>query len=85
MPITEKKKKTDMEWKKKNKKTVTCMLFRDDAAAFEAYCAARGKSVNETLKEFIASCLGRPLERREGPRKKEDPPVADNWAEDLPE
>lgn len=85
MPVTEKKKKTDMEWKKKNKKTITCLVFREDAAAFEAYCAARGKSVNETLKEFIASCLGRPLEKREGPRKKDPGPAADPAVDDMPE
>lgn len=83
MPMTEKKRKTDYEWRKKNKKSVACLVYREDADAFAAWCAARGKSVNEVLKEYIAACLGRPLEKREGPRKRDSGP--EEIEDDMPE
>lgn len=78
MPKRESDKKATREWKKRNKKALTCIVYKEDAAAFADYCAARGQSVNECLKEYVSACLGRPLEKREGPRKKADP-------EDVPE
>lgn len=64
MPMTDKKRKTDAAWKQKNIKTVACRLYRADAAAFQEYAAAQGRSVNDLLREYVAQCLGRPLERR---------------------
>lgn len=63
MPMTEKKRKTDQAWKKKNLLTVGCKLYRGDAEKFKAYAAKNGKSVQELLREFVASCIG-PLEKR---------------------
>ena len=60
MPMTDKKRKTDAAWKQKNIKTVACRLYRADAA----YAAAQGRSMNDLLREYVAQCLGRPLERR---------------------
>lgn len=78
MPVSDKKRKTDYEWKKANKGTISCTMYRGDVDAFKNYCAGRGQSVNDNLKEYVSACLGRPLEKREGPRKKADP-------EDVPE
>ena len=64
MPMTDKKRKTDAAWKQKNIKTVACRLYRADAVAFQEYAAAQGRSVNDLLREYVAQCLGRPLERR---------------------
>lgn len=64
MPMTDKKRKTDAAWKQKNIKTIACRLYRADAVAFQEYAAAQGRSVNDVLREYVAQCLGRPLERR---------------------
>lgn len=87
MAMTEKKRITDRDWKKKNKKALTCIVYRADADAFAEYAAARGKSINELLKEYIAACLGRPLEKRTGPQKKAaaGPPADDSIIENMPE
>lgn len=69
----EKKKKTDAAWKKKNKITLGCVVYRADAEAFREYAAAQGKSVNELLRGYVSACLGRPLERRDGGTAGDDP------------
>ena len=65
VPITDKKRKSDTAWKTKNMKTIACRVYRADAEAFQEYAAAQGRSVNDLLREYVAQCLGRPLERRE--------------------
>ena len=64
MPMTEKKRRTDAAWKRKTKKRLGVTLYKGDAEAFEEYCAARGLSVNAALREYVAACIGRPLEKR---------------------
>ena len=64
MPASEKKRKADTAWKTKNLKTIACRVYRADAVAFQEYAAAQGRSVNDVLREYVAQCLGRPLERR---------------------
>ena len=85
MAMTEKKKKTDYEWKRANKSTISCTMYRADVEAFKAYAAGRGKSVNELLKEYISECLGRPLEKRTGPQKKETAAPPDEYIDTMPE
>lgn len=63
MPMTDKKRKTDAAWKKKNMKIIGCNLYRNDAEKFKKYAESHGKSVQELLREFVAACIG-PLERR---------------------
>ena len=82
MAITDRKRKTDYEWKKKNKTNIGCTVYRKDAEDFKAYAAARGKSVNELFKEYVSSCLGRPLEKREGPKKKIEAEIIEEYPED---
>ena len=67
MPMTDKKRKTDAAWQRKNYKRLGVKLYKNDAEAFESYCAANGKSVNSAFREYVAACLGRPLERRTTP------------------
>ena len=62
--MTEKKRKTDAAWQKKTYKRLGVKLYKGDAEAFEDYCKAAGKSVNSALREYVAQCIGRPLERR---------------------
>lgn len=69
--MTDKKRKTDAAWKKKNKQIVGCNLYRSDAEKFKKYAAEHGKSVQELLREFVASCIG-PLERRTAAGQDED-------------
>ena len=84
MAMTEKKRVTDKDWKKRNKKALTCIVYRSDAEKFAAYCAGRGQSVNECLKEFISSCIG-PLEKRTGPQKKAPAALNDQYDNEMPE
>lgn len=65
MPMTDKKRATDYAWKRRNKANLTCTLYKSDADDFRAYAAEQGKSVNELFREYVAACLGRPLERRD--------------------
>ena len=86
MAMTSKKRATDYAWQQRNKKTVTCKLYIQDADDFAAYAAARGKSVNELLKEYISECLGRPLEKRTGPQKKAPAaPGSNEYDDNMPE
>jgi len=86
MAMTSKKRATDYKWQIENKKTVSCKLYIKDADDFAAYAAARGKSVNELLREYISECLGRPLEKRTGPQKKAPAaPGNDDIIENMPE
>lgn len=64
MPMTDKKRLTDAAWRKKNYKRIGVKLYKNDAQAFENYCKENGKSVNSALREYVAACLGRPLEKR---------------------
>lgn len=64
MPKSEKARISDARWKQKNLLVVGCKLYRGDAQAFKDYAAAQGRSVNDLLREYVAQCLGRPLERR---------------------
>lgn len=74
MPKSAKARISDGRWKQKNLLVVGCKLYRGDAEAFKEYAAAQGRSINEILREYIASCLGRPLERR---TKGDAPPEGD--------
>lgn len=85
MAMTDKKRMTDYEWKKANKTTLSATVYRSDAEEFRKYAAARGKSVNELLKEFISDCLGRPLEKRTGPQKKAPAALGETEYNDMPE
>ena len=67
MPMTDKKRKTDAAWQKKNYKRLGVKLYKEDAEAFERFCQDNGKSVNSALREYVAQCLGRPLEKRTAP------------------
>ncbi|MCD8144844.1 MAG: hypothetical protein LUD79_05835 [Oscillospiraceae bacterium] len=41
-------------------------MYKSDAEAFRAYAQAHNTTVNALLREYVAECLGRPLERRDG-------------------
>lgn len=66
MAMTDKKRATDAAWKKANKSHLGCTVYKADAEAFREYAAAQKKSVNELFRGYVAACLGRPLERRDG-------------------
>ncbi|MCD7919464.1 MAG: hypothetical protein LUG45_05225 [Clostridiales bacterium] len=66
MPISDKKRATDAKWKQKNFLTVGCRLYRGDAEEFRDWCSRQGLSVNQAIRGYVAECLGRPLERRDG-------------------
>lgn len=65
--MTDKKRKTDAAWQKKTYKRLGVKLYKGDAEAFERFCQDNGKSVNSALREYVAQCLGRPLEKRTAP------------------
>ena len=64
MALSEKKKASNARWDRQNYKRIGVKLYKSDAAAFEEYCNARGLSVNAALREYVAACIGRPLEKR---------------------
>lgn len=64
MPMTDKKRRTDAAWQRKTYKRLGVKLYKGDAEAFEEYCRANGTSVNAALREYVAACIGRPLEKR---------------------
>ncbi len=64
MAMTDKKRKTDAAWQKKNYKRLGVKLYKGDAEEFEAYCRENNTSVNAALREYVAQCIGRPLEKR---------------------
>jgi site-specific recombinase XerD len=72
MAMTEKKRKTDYAWQKKNYKRVGTKLYRGDAEAFEEWCREHNTSVNAALKEYVSQCLGRPLEKRSENKETKD-------------
>ncbi|MCD8144689.1 MAG: hypothetical protein LUD79_05045 [Oscillospiraceae bacterium] len=66
MPMTDKKRKTDAAWKKRNLATIACKLYKNDAEKFRQYAAQQGKSVQSLLQGYVAQCIG-PLEYHPGP------------------
>ena len=64
MAMTEAKRRTDNAWQRKNYKRLGVKLYRGDAEAFEEYCRANNTSVNAAFREYVAQCIGRPLEKR---------------------
>lgn len=64
MAMTDAKRKTDNAWQRKNYKRLGVKLYRGDAEAFEEYCRANNTSVNAAFREYVAQCIGRPLEKR---------------------
>ena len=64
MAMNDKKRKTDMDWQRKNYKMLSTKLYREDAEDFEKWCAENKTSVNAKLKELISQTLGRPLTNR---------------------
>lgn len=72
MPMTEKARRTNAAWQRKTYKRLGVKLYKGDAEAFEEYCRANGTSVNAALREYVAACIGRPLERRTAAADQED-------------
>ena len=72
MPMSDKKRKSDSAWQKKNYKRLGVKLYKGDAEAFENYCKEQGKSVNAALREYVAQCLGRDLENRSREENNDD-------------
>lgn len=70
MPMTDKKRLTDAAWQKKTYKRLGVKLYKGDAEAFEEFCRTNGKSVNSAFREYVAQCIGRPLERRTQPTEE---------------
>ena len=64
MATSEKQRQTTNAWQRKNYKRLGVKLYRGDAEAFEEYCRNNNTSVNAALREYVAQCIGRPLEKR---------------------
>ncbi len=64
MASTERQKQITNEWQRKNYKRLGVKLYKGDAEAFEEYCRENNTSVNAALREYVAQCIGRPLEKR---------------------
>lgn len=64
MAMTDAKRKSDNAWQRKNYKRLGVKLYKGDAEAFEKFCRENNTSVNAALREYVAQCIGRPLEKR---------------------
>ena len=72
LPMTDRKRKTDADWQKKNYKRLGVKLYKKDAEDFENLLKSQGKSVNSAFREYVSACLGRPLERRTAAESDDD-------------
>lgn len=62
--VTSARKDANERWKHKNKSTLACTVYKEDAEAFKTYAAEQGTTVNSLLQNYVAQCLGRPLTLR---------------------
>jgi len=53
----ESKRRANDKWDKENMITLGCKIKRQEAAAFKAYAAQRGKTSNSIIKEYVLSCI----------------------------
>ena len=67
MPVSEKKRKSNLAWDQKNMKHLVCNVRIETAEAFKAYAAERGTSVHALLKGYVDRCLSEDAaEKRRG-------------------
>lgn len=57
MAPSEAQKKAANKYNMKNMATIGCKIKKDQAAAFKEYAAARGKTSNSLLREFVLDCI----------------------------
>lgn len=57
MAVSEAHKKGNRKWDKENMTTLGCKVKKEEAVAFKEYAAARGKTSNTVLKEFVQDCI----------------------------
>lgn len=58
MAVSESKKKANAKWDSENMATLACKVKKSQAAAFKAFCEAKGKTSNTVLKDFVLKCIG---------------------------
>jgi len=57
MAVSEKKRASNAKWDRANMATVACSLRKEQAAAFRAYCEARGMTSNTAIKTYVMGCI----------------------------
>lgn len=56
MAFTEKQKKKNREWDRKNMRSLSCRVRTNEAEIFKEYCYANGKRPGGVLKEYVLNC-----------------------------
>ena len=67
MPPSEAQKRASNKYNLEHNATLGCKVRKEEAEAFKAYCADRGKTTNAALKEYVLSCIV-----SEAPQSRED-------------
>ena len=57
LAVSAKKKASNAKWDSANMSTLGCRVKKTQAAAFKAYCEARGKTSNTVLKDYVLECI----------------------------
>lgn len=63
MAISEAQRRASNKYNSAHMSTIGCKVTKGQAEAFKAYSAARGKTPNAVLKEYVLSCIEK---QREG-------------------
>ena len=57
MAPSEAQKKASAKYHKENIASLACRVKKEQAEKFKAYCAAKGKTSNSVLREYVLECI----------------------------
>ncbi len=57
MAVSDAQKRASAKYQRENIASLACRVKKEQAAAFKAYCEARGKTSNAVLREFVLGCI----------------------------
>ena len=58
MAVTEAQKRASAKYQEKTIASLACRVKKEQAEKFKAYCAAKGRTSNAVLREFVMACIG---------------------------
>ena len=57
MAVSEKQRQLALEWDRKNMKSLSCRVRKNDAEIFNEYCFAHNTTPGKLIKEFVLDCV----------------------------
>ena len=57
MAVSDAQKRASKKYQRENIASLACRVKNEQAAAFKAYCEARGKTSNAVLRELVLGCI----------------------------